>query len=146
MVKARTKRPSGRLRRLTIDEAVLAVLLAAMDANQHVSREEAARAHHIIWSMRRFRERAGEAVGRLIDRVRERMEKAGTEAVLDEAVRVLPARLRPPAFAVAVDLMLADARLERAERQFVTKLAGLLKIRPDTADDIVRGMLVKNGA
>jgi len=146
VVKTRTKRPSGRLRRLTIDEAVLAVLLAAMDANQHVSREEAARAHHIIWSMRRFRERPGEAVGRLIDRVRERMEKAGTEAVLDEAVRVLPARLRPHAFAVAVDLMLADARLERAERQFVTKLAGLLKIRPDTADDIVRVMLVKNGA
>lgn len=144
MTKARTGRAARR--RLTTDEALLAVLLAAMDANQHVSREEAARAHHIIWSMRRFRNRSGEAVGRLVDRVRERMEASGTEAVLDEAVRAQPSRLRPPAFAVALDLMLADARLERAERRFVTKLAALLKIPPVRADAIVKVMLIKNGA
>jgi hypothetical protein len=34
---------------LTLDQSLIAVLIATMDANQHVSPEEAARAHHIIW-------------------------------------------------------------------------------------------------
>jgi hypothetical protein len=125
---------------------VIAVLIAAMDANQHVSREEAWRAHHIIWSMRRFRSRRGETVNRLVDTVRDRMEKEGTPALLREAARTLPARIRPSAFAVAVDLMLADARLEPAEKRFVQQLALELKIPPQLADDLVRAMMIKNGA
>lgn len=125
---------------------MIAVLIAAMDANQHVSPEEAARAHHIIWSMRRFRDRPGETVNPLIDDVRERLEQDGASAVLQEAARAIPARLRPAAFAVAVDLMLADTRLERAERQFVRHLATALKVSRPLAQDILRVMRIKNGA
>lgn len=125
---------------------MIAVLVAAMDANQHVSPEEAARAHHIIWSMRRFRDRPGETVNPLIDDVRERLEQDGASAVLQEAARAIPARLRPAAFAVAVDLMLADTRLEGAERQFVTRLASALKVSRPLAQDILRVMRIKNGA
>jgi hypothetical protein len=125
---------------------MIAVLIAAMDANQHVSPQEAARAHHIIWSMRRFRSRPGETVNPLIDDVRERLEQEGTPAVLQEAARAIPARLRPAAFAVAVDLMLADSRLERAERQFVTRLATALKVPRPLARDILRVLRIKNGA
>lgn len=132
--------------RLTLDQAMIGVLIAAMDANRHVSREEAWRAHHIIWSMRRFRRQRGETVDRLIEIVRDRMERDGTAAVLQEAARTLPARLRPPAFAVAVDLMLADTRLEPAEQAFVKRLAAALKIRPALADGILRAMLIKNSA
>ena len=133
-------------RRLTLDQSMIAVLIAAMDANQHVSPEEAARAHHIIWSMRRFRDRPGETVNPLIDDVRERLEQDGASAVLQEAARAIPARLRPATFAVAVDLMLADTRLERAERQFVTRLASALKVSRPLAQDILRVMRIKNGA
>lgn len=131
---------------LTLDQSLIAVLLAAMDANQHVSPEEAARAHHIIWSMRRFRYRPGETVNPLIDEVRERLEQDGTPAVLEAAARAIPARLRPAAFAVAVDLMLVDTRLERAERQFVTRLATALKVPGPLARDILRVLRIKNGA
>ena len=140
--KRRTRKRTG----LTVDQAVIAVLIAAMDANQHVSPEEAARAHHITWSMRRFRRKSGETVDRLIETVRDRIEEDGTSAVLQQAARAIPARLRPSAFAVAIDLMLADNRLERAERRFVTELAAVLKVRAALADDIVRVLLIKNGA
>lgn len=125
---------------------MIAVLIAAMDANQQVSPEEAARAHHIIWSMRRFRRRSGETVDRLIETVRDRIKEGGMSAVLQLTARTIPARLRPPAFAIAVDLMLADTKLEREERQFVRRLAAALKVRAPLADDIVRVMLIKNGA
>lgn len=142
----RMKRTSRKRGRLTLDQAMIAVLIAAMDANQHVSPEEAARAHHIIWSMRRFRWRSGETVDRLIETVRDRIEEEGLSAVLQQTARTIRARLRPTVFAVAVDLMLADTKLERAERQFVRRLATDLKIRAPLADDILRVMLIKNGA
>jgi tellurite resistance protein len=132
--------------RLSVDEAVIAVLIAAMDANQHVSPEEAARAQHIVRSMRRFRRKSGEAVDRLTANVRERVGAEGTASVLEVAVRTLPARLRPPVFAVAVDVMLADAKLEPAERRFVTTLATALKVPGPVAAGIVKVMLVKNAA
>ena len=141
-MKRRTRRRSG----LTVDQSVIAVIIAAMDANQHVSPEEAARADHILWFMRRFRRKSGETVSRLIETVRDRIEADGMSKVLQQAVRAIPARLRPSTFAVAVDLMLADTKLEREEQQFVTRLATDLKIRATLADDILRVMLIKNGA
>lgn len=146
VVARKMKRGARRRGGLTVDQAVIAVLIAAMDANQHVSPEEAARAHHIIWSMRRFRRKSGETVDRLIETVRDRIEEDVMSAVLQQAARTIPARLRPSAFAVAVDLMLADTKLEREERQFVTRLATDLKVRAALADDILRVMLIKNGA
>jgi tellurite resistance protein len=139
-----TKRRTAKGFRLTLDQALIAVLIAAMDANQHVSAEEAARAHHIIWSMRRFRSRSGDAVNRLIGTVRQVIEERGETAVVEQAVRTIPARLRPAAFAVAVDVMLADARLERAERRFVGRLATALQLRKGVAADIFRAILIKN--
>jgi tellurite resistance protein len=142
----RMKRTPRKRGRLTLDQAMIAVLIAAMDANQHVSPEEAARAHHIIWSMRRFRRKSGETVDRLIGTVRDRIDKDGMPAVLRQAARTIPAHLQPSAFAVAVDLMLADTTLERKERQFVRHLATDLKVGTPLADDILRVMLIKNGA
>lgn len=144
MAKRRTR--SRRRGPLTLDQAVIVVLIAAMDANRHVSPAEAARAHHLIWSMRRFRRRSGEAVNRLIATVRDRIASEGMATVLHAAARTIPARLRPAVFAVAVDLMLADAALQREERQFVERLAADLKVRPSLAADILRVMLIKNGA
>jgi hypothetical protein len=142
----RTARAKGKRGRLSVDGAMIAVLIGAMDANAHVSREEAWRAHHIIWSMRRFRNRPGEDVDRQIDAVRSRMVKYGKDIVLLEAVRTLPARLRPSAFALAVDLLLADARLEPVEKRFLKQLAVKLNIQPGLANDLVRAMVIKNTA
>jgi tellurite resistance protein len=141
---AGTTRAVPRRGRLTLDHAILAVPMAAMDANRHVSPEEAARAHHIIWSTRRFRRRSGEAVDRLVGIVKDRFERDGTAAVLSEVARIVPARLRAPLFAVAVDVMLVDTRLERAERAFLRQLAAALRVRPAQAEAIVKVILTKN--
>jgi hypothetical protein len=113
--------------RLTVDQAVIAVLIAAMDANQHVSREEAWRAHHLIWSMRRFRNQPGEKIDRLIETVRDRIETLGTPAVLQAAARTLPARLR-------------------SETDFVARLTTALKVPARLAGEIVHVLLIKNAA
>lgn len=140
----KTTRSPRRRGRFTIDQALIAVMIGAMEANEHTSRQEAQRAHHMIWSMRRFRHRDGEDVDELIDAVRGRMEESGVEAVLEQAVGTLPARLRQSAFAVAADLVLADAALQRSERRFLMGLAADLGLPPQLAQEILRVMLIKN--
>lgn len=70
-IRGRGVRPSVlRSPRLTLDEAFIALLIGAMDANRHVSREELARAHHIIWSMKKLSPEVREQIGRLSETMR----------------------------------------------------------------------------
>jgi uncharacterized tellurite resistance protein B-like protein len=145
---ARTRRSRPRTRRSrseTVDRAFLALLIGAMNANEHVSAAEGARAQHIIWSMRRFRRKSGETVDRLLDGARTRIEEAGAWPVIRAAAREIPARLRPAAFAVAADLVLADGKLERVERTFLQRLGQELRLDRDTTGRILAVMLIKNG-
>ena len=131
---------------LTVDEAVIALLIGAMDANQHVSAEEAARAHNIIWSMKRFRRRSGESVGRLIADMRTRIETQGPSAVISAAARAIPAKLRLPVFAVSADLLLVDGKLEAPERRFLTRLGKDLAVDTTMLGAILDVMRIKNSA
>jgi tellurite resistance protein len=139
------RRPVG-VDKLDADDAFIALLIAAMDASGHVSAEEAARAHNIIWSMRRFRHRSGETVNRKIERMRTLVEKHGTVSVIDTAARQIPSRLRPAAFAVAADLVLVDGRMERLEGRFLRQLAADLGLDRQAAKNILAVIRLKNSA
>jgi len=132
--------------KLDPDDAFIALLIAAMDASGHVSAEEAARAHNIIWSMRRFRHRSGDTVGRKIERMRTLVEKHGASPVIEAAARQIPTRLRAAAFAVAADLVLVDGRMERLEGRFLRQLAVDLGLERHTAKSILDVMRRKNSA
>jgi len=131
---------------LETDDAFIAVLLAAMDASGHVSAAEAERAHHIIWSMRRFRHRDGDVVNRRIERMRVLIGDEGASPVLAAGAAKIPPPLRPAAFAVAADLVLVDGRMERAESQFLRELAKTLGLDAPTAERILDVIRIKNSA
>jgi tellurite resistance protein len=131
-------------KQLEVDEALIALFIGAMDANGHVAREELARAHHLIWSTRRFRRKSGETVGRLIDRMKRLLEEQDAPTVIDRAAKAVPPRLRQPAFAVATDLLLADGKIDGRERRFLQRLATAFRIPAGTATQIVEIMLLKN--
>jgi tellurite resistance protein len=145
MTESRRSR-TGRLGTLDVDDALIALLIAAMAASGHVSPDEAARAHHIVWSMRRFRHRSGDAVGHRIVRMRMFIENDGASPVIKAAARKLPARLRRPAFAVAADLVLVDGRLERLEGRFLRALAADLGLNRRVAQSILNVIRIKNSA
>jgi tellurite resistance protein len=140
--KARSARP--RVKRLELDEALIALFIGAMDANGHVSREELARAHHLIWSTKRFRRKSGEGVGRLIGRMKRLLETQEVAVVMDAAARTIPARLRPSAFAIVADLLLADGEIDAQERKFLQRLAVNFNIRARVANQVIEAMLLKN--
>lgn len=145
MARSRSEKAAGpRLKKLVLDEALIALFIGAMDANGHVAREELARAHHLIWSTKQFRRRSGESVGRLIDRMKRLLEEQDAPAVLDAAARAIPAKLRPSAFAVVADLLLADGKIDARERRFLRRLAVNFNIRARVASQVIEAMLVKN--
>lgn len=100
----------------------------------------------MIWSMRRFRRKSGEDVGRTIEHMRQFVSEHGAGAVLASAGHVIPGRLRLSAFALTADLLLADGTIEPAERRFLNRLAADLRLDMDAARSLVDAMLVKNRA
>jgi len=139
-------RAARALRTLDPDDAFIALLIAAMDASGHVSADEAARAHNIIWSMRRFRHRSGERVGRAIARMKTLIASQGPSVVLDLSAQTIPRRLRPAAFAVTADLVLVDGRMERSEARFLRALAVALDLAPGLAESVLKIIRIKNSA
>lgn len=129
---------------LELDAAFIALFIGAMNANDHVAADEAARTHHLIWSTRRFRRKSGETVGKLIEDVRVLFEQRDADAVMDGAARAIPARLRPPAFAVVADILLADGKMDARERRFLRSVGSKLEIDPETARQVVEVVLLKN--
>jgi hypothetical protein len=129
---------------LKVDEALIALFIGAMNANAHVAREELARAHHLIWSTRRFRRKSGETVGRLIARMKRLLEEADSATTLESAALSVPISLRPPAFAVVADLLLADGKIDGRERRFLQALASSFRIPVRTAANVIDVMLLKN--
>ena len=140
------RRRASALSTLDADDAIIALLLAAMDASGHVSPEEAARAHNIIWSMRRFRHRSGERVGRTIERMKSLIETHGASAVIGASAGRIPRRLRSAAFAIAADLTLVDGRMERSEARFLRALAADLGLKGSIADTVLQVIRLKNSA
>lgn len=140
--------PGGRPRTVSLDtdRAFLVLLIAAMDASGHASTEEAARAHDIVWSMRRFRGQSEQTVGRKIHQARRLLEGDDAEPVIGAACRKIPARLRPSAFAVAADIALVDGRMQRTEAQFLRRLSAEMNLDRATANGILDVIRLKNRA
>ncbi|MCC7010468.1 MAG: TerB family tellurite resistance protein [Acidobacteria bacterium] len=145
MAKTTTRTRRGRRTgRFTLDEALIALFIGAMNANDHVAPDEAARAQHLIWSTRRFRRKSGDAVGKLTQEMRRLIEDSDAKAVITRAARAVPAKLRPSAFALVADLLLADGELEGRERRFLVGLGGELKLDQAAARRIIDVIVLKN--
>lgn len=72
------------------------------------------------------------------------VEQHGAFAVLEAGARTIPRHVRPAAFALAADLVLADGKIEPSERRFLDRLAADLQLDPQTAGQIRDVMLIKN--
>ena len=63
---------------------------------------------------------------------------------MDAAASAIPARLRPSAFAVVDDLLLADGKIDARERKFLQRLAIHFHIRARVASQVIEAMLATN--
>jgi tellurite resistance protein len=138
----RQRRP----RKLSTDEAFIALIIGAMEANGHAAPEEAARAQHILSSMSRFRRRKQSDVGRLIAAMKQMTHDRDPLDMVAAACRAIPSRLRGSAFAVVADVILIDGRLERDERRFLRAVGTQLGQPPAVTRILLEDIRLKNQA
>lgn len=139
---ARSRTP----RRLSPDEGFIALIIGAMEANDHTAPDEAARAQHILSSMARFRNRDGNYIGRIVEDMRRMTRDHAAGTMIDAACRAIPPRRRGAALAIVADVILVDGKMQRGERSFLSSVAEQLQQPPAAARAIVDVIRLRNQA
>ena len=106
--------------------------------------EEAVRMSGILSASRAIQELGQGSIARLAEHAVVLLTEYGLPAVLTACAKAIPIDLRPTAFALAADLVLADGRIGDREKTFIDELQTVLLIDDATALKIVDVMLIKN--
>lgn len=80
----------------------------------------------------------------MIFKVRSLLEASDVASVLGVAIKAIPPRMRPSAFAVVADLLFADGSLDTPERRFLRRLGTQMGIGGNAQRRIENVILLKN--
>lgn len=118
---------------LSANEAFVALIIAAMEADRHAAPEEAARAEQLVRTLPRFRTQGSAAVGRMIEDMKRFVHDHDDDTVVAVAAGAIPSRSRVSAFATVADMVLGDGRLRPAELPFLSRIASALGLPREEA-------------
>lgn len=131
---------------LSREEALVGVAMCAAYADGSMAMEESDEFADQLASCRALASLDEARLREAMMKVDAIARKEGDNALLAKAAAALPADLRPTAFYLAVDLVLADDELAPEERFFVDRLRQALAVPDDVAQRIVEVVLLKNRA
>lgn len=131
---------------LSVPDALAAILVASVSVDGAVSVDEATRTRGLLSTSRLFREVCGIANAGSVERAIRLLNERGLATVLTACAKALPPDLHATVFAVAVDLVLSDGRVEARERAYIDSLQTSLGVDEATALRIVEVLLIKNRA
>ena len=129
---------------LDVPEAFLAVALTAVAADGVLTQEEALGLTNILSRMHTFEKWTQKDLSKAMDKLGRVIKEGGVDTVLQAAAKPLPKELRPTAFAIAADLLLADGTVAETEKAYLGKLQGALGLKDDDALKIVEVLEIKN--
>jgi uncharacterized tellurite resistance protein B-like protein len=126
----------------SIPQALLCILLTTGMADGDFGDEEAETIRTVARRSRVLGSLSPQELSVANDVVNERLHNR--PSALQEACDTLPTDMRLPAFALAVDVVLADGELLRPEAEFLQSLVTMLDIDPDHARRVMEVLLLKN--
>ena len=129
---------------LSPSEAFAAICLVAIAADGYLSEQEGREMTMLLSRMQLFRSYSNDVMQRLLDKLLSMLKHQGPSSLINLAKTSLPQDLRPTAFALATDLVLADGTVTAQEQAFLDDLYRILEIPGDTALQIVQVMTIKN--
>ena len=132
--------------RLSRSDAVVAVLVGAAVADGILRREETSRLTDLLGSSRWGLGMGIDATTAATTRALNLLADHGLPALLSACAEAIPPDLRATAFALAVDLVLADGRLGTRESALIDQLQGTLRIEGELARTIIEVLRIKNRA
>lgn len=135
---AQTREPPA----MPVPDALAAILVASVFMDGALNVDESALIEGLLSTSRLFRDATVGSVDRAITLLNDR----GAEAVLAASARALPPQLHATAFAMAVDLVLCDGRVEPREKAYIDSLQAALGVDEATALKIIEVLVIKNRA
>lgn len=118
-------------RRLSSDEALIALIIAAMESSGHVAPVEAARAAELARLMPQFRRHSSLVVNRMVERMKMYVRDHDDEAIIAAAHDAIAPDARAAAFMTVTAVLLSDHRLQRAESAFLMKVSTAFGFAPE---------------
>jgi hypothetical protein len=119
---------------LSADEALIALMIAAMESSGNVAAVEAARAAELVRLMPQFRKHSRLVTDRMVERMRIYVRDHDDHTIVAAACEAIPPRARSAAFMTVAAVLMSDHRLQRREAAFLLKLsAALLPSQPIAA-------------
>ena len=125
-------------------EAFAAIALVAIAADGYLSEQEGREMTMVLSRMQLFRSYSSDVLHRMLDKLLGMLKQQGPGSLVAMAKASLPEDLKPTAFAIATDLVLADGTVTPQEQAFLDDLYRILDIPGDTALQIVQVMTIKN--
>jgi len=125
-------------------EGFAGVLLCASACDGHIGDEEGASMNLILGQKKLYERLTPHQFGSMVDRLIGLLKRGGPERLLNKSYPAVPPELRGRVFANAVDIVLADGKVEQEERESIDGLKGKLEIDEKRAKTIVQVMVYKN--
>lgn len=125
-------------------EGFAGVLLCASACDGHIADEEAQSLSNNLTRKRLYSRLSENQFSAMMDRLVGELKKAGPGRLLEKSLPVVPPELRETAFAIAVDIVLADGVVESDEKEFIDDLMLKMSVDPQRAKTIVQVMAFKN--
>jgi hypothetical protein len=125
-------------------EAFAGVIFAANSVAQELSEKTFAYFRDIFSRMRLFEGWSATHYHTLFEKLTDMLKTQGLETLLEMSIRALPPKLYQTAFAVAVDIVLADGLVNKEEKDFLYMLQKKLQIETELATKIIEVIVIKN--
>lgn len=135
---------TGQIDKLTEAESMAGIALCAIAADGQITEEEAAGLGTTLSRMQLFSGMSNRQVNDIFNKLVKVVRAQGVDSLLTMSSAAIRADLKPTAFAVAADLIMADGHVAGQEKSFLEKIQKSLAVEDAMALKIVEVISIKN--
>lgn len=134
----------GKEEKFTELEGFAGIALSAIASDGVITEEEVIGLISTLSRMKLYKYKNQKEIEDMMRKVLDAYRKNGNDALMQQSANTIPKELKETAFAVAVDLLLADGIIEESEKKYLEELQKKLEISDDKALKIVEVIQIKN--
>lgn len=135
---------SGATDKLTEAEGMAGIALAAIASDGMITEEEAAGLGTSLSRMKLYGGMSNRDINKTFEKLIKVARADGVDKLLAMSSAAVRPELKPTAFAVAADLLMADGHVAPEEKVFLEKIQHQLGVSDDVALKIVEVIAIKN--
>lgn len=130
--------------KLSKEEAFVGIILSSVAVDEVINQEELFLVSHTLARMPAFRRFHPQQILNMMNNFLQIIRREGVGNIVNAAKSTLNKDMKETAFAVAVDITLADGIVEAKEKEFLETLQKALGLSDELTTKIIEVMIIKN--